>query len=280
MISEQTQNPNNNTRRGALLGAGIQAAIETMREQHVSGINQVILAMSKDGQIGDSVSPGILPPGYNFVGISVETPKTDLLRTLAGGSATRVLHFANWSGKGVGEQFSRWLAYAVCDSVIDGEKRRQLTQQQQQQQQQQITTTLKPTTKKIQQITGKSHSNALFTTIFTTTTIQPPTSKVAAPAVGWQPTMTQNPIKQHQEQQSENMIKEGGGRKFDDAIKCPSGFAFDGTQCVGKKHFLKFTLLCNVFQLNMQRKKLGKKHFLTNFAYFAIHSQISTSAVC
>jgi len=29
----------------------------------------------------------------------------------------RVIHFADWNEKSVGEQFGRWLAYTICEAV-------------------------------------------------------------------------------------------------------------------------------------------------------------------
>ncbi|VDK53676.1 unnamed protein product, partial [Anisakis simplex] len=51
----------------------------------------------------------------SIIAISIRTPANELLKELAGGSPTRVIHFSEWS---IGnELFGSWLAHAICDYV-------------------------------------------------------------------------------------------------------------------------------------------------------------------
>lgn len=132
------------------LGKAISAASALSREQAIPGVNQVLLLVSGDGdsRLGIplphlivlvaifSDKPQLEAADQHLVAISVATPRSQLLRTLAGGSATRchsslstyftiviflsqkrVIHFADWTGPAVSAQFGRWLAFAICEAV-------------------------------------------------------------------------------------------------------------------------------------------------------------------
>jgi hypothetical protein len=42
----------------------------------------------------------------------------------------RVIHFADWNEKSVGDQFGRWLAYAICEAVQGRGTQQRITQMQ------------------------------------------------------------------------------------------------------------------------------------------------------
>uniref|UniRef100_A0A915BJG8 VWFA domain-containing protein n=1 Tax=Parascaris univalens TaxID=6257 RepID=A0A915BJG8_PARUN len=103
----------------AKLGRGIDEAVMLATEHAIRGVNQIILVVSADGTSSDdAMASAEFARGHyqhNIIAVSIRTPASELLKELAEGSPTRVIHFSEWS---VGsELFGSWLAHAICDYV-------------------------------------------------------------------------------------------------------------------------------------------------------------------
>uniref|UniRef100_A0A183V2R4 VWFA domain-containing protein n=1 Tax=Toxocara canis TaxID=6265 RepID=A0A183V2R4_TOXCA len=103
----------------AKLGRGIDEAVMMATEFAVKGVNQIILIVSADGTSSDDAIPSAefarSHYQHNIIAISIRTPASELLKELAEGNPTRVIHFSEWS---IGsELFGSWLAHAICDYV-------------------------------------------------------------------------------------------------------------------------------------------------------------------
>uniref|UniRef100_F1KPH3 Mesocentin n=1 Tax=Ascaris suum TaxID=6253 RepID=F1KPH3_ASCSU len=103
----------------AKLGRGIDEAVMLATEHAIKGVNQIILIVSADGTSSDDAIPSAeFARGHyqhSIIAVSIRTPASELLKELAEGSPTRVIHFSEWS---IGsELFGSWLAHAICDYV-------------------------------------------------------------------------------------------------------------------------------------------------------------------
>jgi hypothetical protein len=53
---------------------------------------------------------------HHMIAVSIEAPKTDLLKQIANNDPTRVIHFADWQNN-VADLFNTWMAHAICEGV-------------------------------------------------------------------------------------------------------------------------------------------------------------------
>ncbi|KAI1721109.1 fibronectin type III domain-containing protein [Ditylenchus destructor] len=105
----------------AKLGVAIREAVELTNEQFISGDNRFILVVSADSLSSDPVADPVTyatdPYPHHVITVSIKNPVSDLLKNLSRGVATRVIHFGDWAGENVPDQFSRWLSYSMCESI-------------------------------------------------------------------------------------------------------------------------------------------------------------------
>ncbi|MFH4979531.1 hypothetical protein AB6A40_006240, partial [Gnathostoma spinigerum] len=101
------------------LGLGIDESITLATEHAVKGVYQLIILISSDGTSSDDALPSarfaVEHYGLNIIAVSIRSPSSELLKDLAGGVPTRVIHFSDWMDGS--DLFGSWLGHEICGYV-------------------------------------------------------------------------------------------------------------------------------------------------------------------
>uniref|UniRef100_A0A914HSM9 Uncharacterized protein n=1 Tax=Globodera rostochiensis TaxID=31243 RepID=A0A914HSM9_GLORO len=86
-----------------------------LSQNAIDGQQRVVLLISQQGTSRyNNAEPD---QKHQVVAISVDYPRSNLLKKMAGNHANRVIHFPNWTGTDVQQQFERWLTLAICNAI-------------------------------------------------------------------------------------------------------------------------------------------------------------------